>query len=75
MIRVTGAATNVIVRVTGTGEVLQSGVLNQGEARMYDQPPMDVVATNGGAVDVFIYGKLQPRAAQGARGAWHVPQR
>ncbi|MFI0354531.1 hypothetical protein [Actinomadura sp. 9N407] len=75
VIRVTGAPTQVYVRVTGTGDVLQQGVLRTGEGRQYDQAPLAVVANNGGSLDVVIYGKTQERKPDGVRGEWFVPKR
>jgi hypothetical protein len=75
VIRVTGAATQVHVQDTGTGDVLQQGVLRTGEARQYEQAPLAVVASNGGSLEVTIYGKVQARKPVGARGEWFVPDR
>jgi hypothetical protein len=75
LIRVTGAPTQVFVRVSGSGEVLWQGVLNTGEARQYEQAPLDVVANNGASVEVVIYGRKQPQKAAGERGEWFVPER
>ncbi|GLZ08815.1 hypothetical protein Acsp03_62810 [Actinomadura sp. NBRC 104412] len=75
LIRVIGAPTQVFVRVSGSGEVLQQGTLNTGEARQYEQAPLDVVALNGAAVEVVIYGKKQPPKPSGTRGEWFVPER
>ncbi len=75
LIRVIGAPTQVFVRVSGSGEVLQQGTLNTGEARQYEQAPLDVVALNGAAVEVIIYGKKQPPKPSGTRGEWFVPER
>jgi hypothetical protein len=75
LVRVTGAPTQVIVRVAGGGEVLQQGVLNTGEFRQYQQAPLTVVATNGGAVEVTIYGDRQDPEPAGKRAEWFVPER
>jgi hypothetical protein len=75
VLRVVGAPTQVFVRVSGSGEVLQQGTLNTGEARQYEQAPLDVVAINGAAVEVTIYGEKQPAKAAGTRGEWFVPER
>jgi hypothetical protein len=75
LIRVVGTPTQVFVRVSGSGEVLQTGTLNTGEVRQYEQAPLDVVAINGAAVEVTIYGKKQPPKTAGARGEWFVPER
>ncbi|WP_344958811.1 hypothetical protein [Actinomadura miaoliensis] len=75
VIRVIGAPTKVVVTVPETGEVLQQGVLNTGEERQYDKAPLQVVAADGGAVEVLIYGREQPRATAGERKNWFVPSR
>lgn len=75
LIKVVGAPTMVVVKVAGSGEVLQQGTLNTGEARQYEQAPLDVVAANGGAVEVTIYGRKQAPKAAGQRGEWFVPER
>ncbi|MFC4912456.1 hypothetical protein [Actinomadura gamaensis] len=72
VIKVVGAATNVVVTVAGSNEVLQQGVLNPGEGRKYDDAPLNVVASNGGAVQVIICGKEQPPKENGQRGTWFV---
>ncbi|WP_243719715.1 RodZ domain-containing protein [Actinomadura sp. KC06] len=75
VIRVTGPATYVFVRVADTGKVLTKGTLNQGETRNYKEAPLQVVAYNGGAVQVVIHGKVQPPKADGQRGEWFVKPR
>jgi Domain of unknown function (DUF4115) len=76
VIRVVGAPTQVVVRVSGDGgEVLQQGTLNTGEARQFEQAPLDVVASNGASVEVVIYGRKQPPKPSGTRGEWFVPER
>lgn len=72
VIKVVGAATNVVVTVAGSNEVLQQGVLNPGEGRKYDDAPLNVVASDGGAVQVIICGKTQPQKQTGQRGTWFV---
>jgi hypothetical protein len=75
IIRVTGAPTQVLVRVAGAGgEVLQQGLLQTGETRQFEQVPLTVVANNGGAVEVRVYGEVQAKPA-GRRGEWFVPER
>lgn len=75
LIRVVGSPTQVFVRVSGSGEVLQQGTLNTGEARQYEQAPLDVVAINGASVEVTIYGRKQAPKPAGTRGEWFVPER
>ncbi|MFI0369278.1 RodZ domain-containing protein [Actinomadura sp. 1N219] len=76
VIRVTGPATQVVVRVADTGgKVLTKGILNQGETRNYKEAPLQVVAFNGGAVQVVIYGKVQPPEPDGQRAEWFVKPR
>ncbi|WP_225993260.1 RodZ domain-containing protein [Actinomadura rudentiformis] len=75
VIRVTGSPTTVTVTVAGTGQVLHTGLLDTGEARQYDQSPLNVVAADAGSVEVTIYGQLQPRGQVGQRGEWTVPER
>jgi hypothetical protein len=74
-ITVVGSPTNVFVRVVGdSGAVLQQGVLDRGETRMYDQVPLNVVVADSSSVRVRIYGELQ-RDSDGGRGEWTVPAR
>ncbi|WP_230421390.1 RodZ domain-containing protein [Actinomadura soli] len=76
VIRVTGPATYVVVRVADTGgKVLTQGTLNQGETRNYREAPLQVVAYNGGALQVVIHGKVQPQKPDGQRGEWFVKAR
>ncbi|WP_308286929.1 hypothetical protein [Actinomadura parmotrematis] len=67
-----GKATFVTITVAGSNEVLYHGLLNPGEGRQYAQAPLNVVANDGGLVQVTIYGKAQARPA-GQRGEWFVP--
>jgi hypothetical protein len=75
VIRVTGPPTKVVVRVADTGKVLANGLLNTGDTLQFKEAPLQVVASNGGAVQVVIYGKAQPRLANGQRGEWLVQAR
>ncbi|WP_243711370.1 RodZ domain-containing protein [Actinomadura sp. KC216] len=76
VIRVTGPATFVVVRVADTGgKVLTQGTLNQGETRNYRETPLQVVAQNGGSLQVVIHGKVQPRKPDGRRAEWFVKTR
>lgn len=76
VIKVTGAPTAVFVTVAGGGgQVLQSGTLNTGESRQYDQTPLNVVVANSAAVQVTIYGREQPAGKPGQRGEWFVPKK
>lgn len=76
VIRVTGQPTNVVVRVADTGgKVLTNGTLNTGDTLQYDEAPLSVVATNGGSLQVVIYGRVQPREPNGQRAQWFVRTR
>lgn len=72
VIRVTGPATAVVVKVADTGEILTQGKLSTGESRKYEETPLNVFAANGGALQVVIYGKQQPAKPAGQRGQWFV---
>ncbi|QKG23380.1 gliding motility ABC transporter auxiliary protein [Actinomadura verrucosospora] len=72
LIKVTGPATTVIVRVPDTGRVLTQGVHNTGEVLQFKENTLDVVATNGGSLQVAIYGKLQPAKPANQRATWFV---
>ncbi|WP_141579408.1 RodZ domain-containing protein [Actinomadura sp. WMMA1423] len=76
VIRVTGQPTKVVVRVADAGgKVLANGPLNTGDTLQFKESPLQVVASNGGAVQVVIYGKVQPRMVNGQRGEWFVKAR
>ncbi|TYK50401.1 hypothetical protein FXF68_07650 [Actinomadura decatromicini] len=76
VIRVIGPATAVVVRIADTsGRVLTNGTLKTGETLQYREAPLQVVATNGGSLQVVIYGKLQPREPAGERAVWFVKSR
>lgn len=73
VIRVTGQPTNVVVRVADAqGKVLTNGTLGTGDTLQYDEAPLQVVAGNGGALQVTIYGEVQPRKPNGQRAQWFV---
>ncbi|WP_202125991.1 hypothetical protein [Actinomadura physcomitrii] len=72
LIRVTGQPTTVIVRVPDTGRVLTQGVHDTGEVLQFKEDTLDVVASNGGSLQVSIYGKLQAAKPQGQRATWYV---
>jgi hypothetical protein len=72
LIRVTGQATTVIVRVPDTGVVVTQGVHDTGEVLQYKQDTLDVVAANGGSLTVTIYGKVQPAKPANQRATWYV---
>ena len=73
VIRVTGQPTTVVVRVADAqGKVLTNGQLNTGDTLQYDEAPLQVVASNGGSLQVTIYGELQARKPNGQRGQWFV---
>ncbi|TDD71205.1 hypothetical protein E1298_35955 [Actinomadura rubrisoli] len=71
----TGPATTVTVRVSNTGDVLTKATLATGEWRKYDETPLSVVASDGGSLQVVIYGKQQPPKPAGQRGQWFVSAR
>jgi hypothetical protein len=76
VLTVTGPPTKVYVTVSGNqSQVLEDSVLNTGDVRQYDETPLDVVVSDGGAVEVSIYGRPQPRLKSGQRGEWHVNPR
>ncbi|MGI5166346.1 hypothetical protein ACQEU3_18510 [Spirillospora sp. CA-253888] len=66
---------NVVVKIAGTNDILLSGPLNPGEGRQWTESPLDVVASDGGALEVTIYGKVQERGQSGQRGTWFVRKR
>ncbi|WP_233510334.1 RodZ domain-containing protein [Actinomadura craniellae] len=68
------ATTTVLVKVADSGEILYSGVLAPGDVRQYSQTPLDVVAANGAALQVTIYGKVQAAKPANQRGGWFVPE-
>lgn len=76
VIRVTGQPTTVVVRVADAqGKVLTNGQLDTGDILQYDEAPLQVVAANGGSLQVTIYGEEQPRKPNGQRGQWFVRER
>ncbi|MFS2292216.1 MAG: hypothetical protein FWJ90_05875 [Actinomadura sp.] len=76
VIRVTGQPTMVVVRVADArGKVLTNGQLDTGDILQYDEAPLQVVAANGGSLQVTIYGEEQPRKPNGQRGQWFVRER
>lgn len=52
----------MFIASTPGNEVLFNGTLRQGESRQHDEPRMALVVADAGAVDVYINGKLQPKA-------------
>jgi hypothetical protein len=52
----------VFIASTPGNEVLFNGTLGQSETRQYDERRMALVVADAGAVDVYINGKLQPKA-------------
>jgi hypothetical protein len=76
VIRVIGQPTTVVVRVADAeGKVLTNSQLSNGDILQYDEAPLQVVATNGGSLQVTIYGEVQPRKPNGQRGQWFVGDR
>jgi hypothetical protein len=71
-IRVVGAPTKVYVAVPGSAPsiIRQNGVLNTGEVRRYDDAALDVVVSNGAAVQVTINGVPQTQGASGQTQRW-----
>lgn len=75
-IRVTGPSTTVVVRVADTGgKVLTNGTLKTGDTLQYEEAPLQVVAGNGGSLEVVIYGEVQPPKPAGQRAQWFVQAR
>ena len=52
--------------------MLFNGNLGQGETRQADEPRMNLVVSDGSAVDVYINGKLQPKSAPGKRKTYTI---
>lgn len=76
VIRVTGQPTTVVVRVADAGgKVLANSTLNTGDTLQFKEAPLQVVALNGGSLQVAIYGKVQPREPNGQRAQWLVKAR
>ncbi|MEU8302310.1 hypothetical protein AB0C84_02025 [Actinomadura sp. NPDC048955] len=76
VIRVTGQPTTVVVRVADAGgKVLANSTLNTGDTLQFKEAPLQVVAQNGGSLQVAIYGRLQPRQPNGQRAQWLVKAR
>src|SRR5690606_41418766 len=76
VIGVTGHPTTVVVRVADAqGKVLTNGQLVTGDILQYDEAALQVVAANGGSLQVTIYGEEQPRKPNGQRGQWFVRER
>ncbi|WP_157610343.1 hypothetical protein [Spirillospora albida] len=75
-ITVTGGPTTVFVKVAGGGgEVLTNETLKTGDTRQYQKAPLNVVAANGGSLEVVIYGETQAQKPDGQRGQWFVRAR
>ncbi|NDU77323.1 hypothetical protein GWI34_32590 [Actinomadura sp. DSM 109109] len=76
VIRVTGQPTAVVVRVADAGgKVLANSTLNTGDTLQFKEAPLQVVARDGGSLQVVIYGKVQPREPSGQRAQWLVKAR
>ncbi|POM25906.1 hypothetical protein BTM25_02900 [Actinomadura rubteroloni] len=74
VIRAVRGSTLVTITDPGSNDVVFRGTLMSGEGRRYDQAPLSVVAGDGGAVEVTIYGKVENRPA-GQRATWYVSRR
>ncbi|WP_019631872.1 hypothetical protein [Actinomadura atramentaria] len=75
VIRAVGGSTLVTITDPGNNnDVVFRGTLAAGEGRKYDQAPLSVVAADGGAVQVTIYGKVEERPA-GQRATWYVARK
>lgn len=71
-IKVTGAPTRVYVAVPGgdPSGLKLNGLLNTGEVRRFDDARLDVVVTDGAAVEVSINGEVQAKGRPGQRQNW-----
>jgi eukaryotic-like serine/threonine-protein kinase len=67
VVRCRVAKCGVFISSVPDNDVLFNGNLGLGEERHADEPRMNLVVRDGGAVDVYINGKLQPRGAPGKR--------
>jgi hypothetical protein len=65
VVRCRVARCGVFISAIPGNEVLFNGNLGQGETRQADEPRMNLVVSDGSAVDVFINGKLQAKGAAG----------
>ncbi|MES9538061.1 MULTISPECIES: hypothetical protein [unclassified Actinomadura] len=76
VIHVTGQPTKVVVRVADAGgKVLANGPLSTGDTLQFKEAPLAVAASNGGSLQVVIYGEVQPRQPNGQRAQWFIKAR
>lgn len=71
-ITVTGKACNVFVSAPGNTEILINRTLQHGESFVADQPHLDVVISDGGAVDIRVNGVRRPPGRAGQQLAFTV---
>lgn len=64
-ITVTGEACNVFVSIPGNSDILINRTLQHGESFVVDQPHLDVVISDGGAVDILVNGVRRPPGRPG----------
>jgi hypothetical protein len=64
-IRVTGQQCQVFVSAPGNSDVLINRVLQHGESFVADQPRLDVVVSDAGAVDIRVNGVRRPPGTSG----------
>lgn len=65
--------TTVVIRVPDTGKIVYNDTLAPDDKpKQFFQESLDVVATNGGALQVQIYGKAQKQLPAGQLGTWSV---
>lgn len=72
VVRCRVARCGVFISSSPDNNVLFNGNLAQGEERQANEPRMNLVVSDGSAVDVFINGKLQPRGAPGRKKTYTI---
>jgi hypothetical protein len=65
-VTVTGRQCQVFIRVPG-GDILINRTLARGQSVRFDDPRLNVVLSDAGAVRVYVNGRLQPAGAPGRR--------